>query len=150
MMGALARVALGTMTSTSSSVTTFVARQLISMTRPMWVFSESNWIQSSTSKGRCTWMARPATMLPRVSWRDRAMAAVSSAEVVRSWPGSTPAVCSVTSRIPTQTRPCVMSRTMTGSGRRPRRPSATSKTRSTRLLARDARRRNVAASDTAR
>jgi hypothetical protein len=94
-MADLAMLALGRITSTRSSVMMLVARQVTSVTWPTCPGSTS--IQSPTSKGRCICSASPETRLPSVSCNDRPMTAVSSAEVVKIDPGSTPSACSATS-----------------------------------------------------
>jgi len=71
-------------------VITFVARQLISTTRPMCAWFWSYWIQSPTSKGRSAWIASPENTLPRVSLRAKPSAAVTSAEPVNRLPALTP------------------------------------------------------------
>ena len=78
-------------TKASSRVITFVARQLISTTLPMWAGLVSYWIQSPSSNGCSAWMASPAKTLPSVSLRANPSTAVRTADPVNRFSARTPA-----------------------------------------------------------
>ncbi len=106
---------LGITTVSQLRVSTSVARQLISTTRPD---SSPDLIQSPTSTELSSCSDRPARILPSVSCIENASTPVITAEVVTMWLRSRPARRSSTSPQPTQPSTSRMSSRMRGGCRR--------------------------------